>query len=106
VGRIDPAVATQLLETTLESWRCWSSRGTYAGPFAGLVQLSALVLKGLVYHRSGALLAAATTSLPEKIGGERNWDYRFTWLRDASLTLMALFRLGYRHEGCDYVTSC
>lgn len=103
VGRIDPVVAAELLETTLASWRAWSSRCTYTGPVADLVHRSALVLKGLAYHASGALLAAPTTSLPEEIGGERNWDYRFTWLRDSGLALMALFRLGYRQEGQDYM---
>jgi len=103
VQRIGPSAAQRLLETTLGSWRTWSSRCAYQGPLLELVERSAVVLKGLVYHHSGAVLAAPTTSLPESIGGERNWDYRFTWLRDASLTLMALFRLGYDHEGRDYM---
>jgi GH15 family glucan-1,4-alpha-glucosidase len=92
-----------LLQTTLCSWRAWSSRCAYAGAARELVLRSAIVLKGLVYHASGALLAAPTTSLPERLGGERNWDYRYTWLRDAALTLLALMQLGYEHEACDYI---
>ncbi|MBA3891820.1 MAG: glycoside hydrolase family 15 protein, partial [Gemmatimonadaceae bacterium] len=73
VQRIGPSAAQRLLETTLGSWRTWSSRCAYQGPLLELVERSAVVLKGLVYHHSGAVLAAPTTSLPESIGGERNW---------------------------------
>ncbi len=100
---ISVARAQELLEITLCSWRAWSSRCEYEGVARELVLRSALVLKGLVYHASGALLAAPTTSLPEQVGGERNWDYRYTWLRDACLTLLALMQLGYEHEACDYI---
>lgn len=100
---ISLARAEELLEITLSSWRAWSSRCEYEGVARELVLRSALVLKGLVYHASGALLAAPTTSLPEQLGGERNWDYRYTWLRDAALTLLALMALGYEHEACDYI---
>jgi alpha,alpha-trehalase len=95
--------ADELLQTTLQSWRAWSERLQYEGVARELVLRSALVLKGLVYHASGALLAAPTTSLPELIGTGRNWDYRYTWLRDATLTLLALMQLGYEHEACDYM---
>lgn len=95
--------ADQLLDRTLRSWRTWSSRCEYEGIARELVLRSALVLKGLVYHASGALVAAPTTSLPEQLGGARNWDYRYTWLRDAALTLLALMQLGYEHEACDYM---
>jgi GH15 family glucan-1,4-alpha-glucosidase len=95
--------AAELLELTVDSWRAWSGRRHYDGIARELVHRSALVLKGLVYHPSGALLAAPTTSLPEEIGGERNWDYRFSWLRDAAFTLNALMRLGYEHEAQDYM---
>jgi GH15 family glucan-1,4-alpha-glucosidase len=103
VRRIDPQVAGRLLDTTVLSWRRWSGRLRYDGVGRELVLRSALVLKGLVFHESGALLAAPTTSLPEETGGERNWDYRFTWLRDATLALLAFLRLGYEHEGRDYM---
>ena len=95
--------AEELLGVTLSSWHAWSSRCQYEGVARELVLRSALVLKGLVYHGSGALLAAPTTSLPEQLGGERNWDYRYSWLRDACLTLLALMELGYEHEAADYM---
>ena len=79
-------------------WAAWSALSTYDGPYAEQVERSAITLKLLTYHPTGALVAAGTTSLPETIGGERNWDYRFTWLRDASFTLYALHTLGYRAE--------
>ncbi len=86
------------LEETLTFWRDWTAVSTYAGPYRELVERSAITLKLLTYHPSGAIVAAGTTSLPEQIGGGRNWDYRYTWLRDASFTLYALHRLGYRAE--------
>lgn len=103
VRRINPEVASRLLDNTVASWHQWLERCRYDGVGRELVLRSALVLKGLVFHESGALVAAPTTSLPEEIGGQRNWDYRFTWLRDATLMLLALLRLGYEHEGSDYM---
>jgi GH15 family glucan-1,4-alpha-glucosidase len=100
---ITSASARERLETALACWRTWSSRCEYEGVGRELVVRSAIVLKGLVYHASGALLAAPTTSLPEELGGQRNWDYRYTWLRDAALTLLALMELGYEHEAEDYM---
>ena len=93
----DSEVAESLGET-LAFWREWSAKCTYTGAYRDDVLRSALTLKALTYAPSGALLAAATTSLPEQIGGARNWDYRFTWIRDATFALYALFILGYTDE--------
>jgi GH15 family glucan-1,4-alpha-glucosidase len=90
--------APHLLERTVEHWRTWAGRCAYDGPHAGLVRRSLLALKLLDYQPSGAIVAAATTSLPEHIGGVRNWDYRYAWLRDTAYTLYAFFVLGYHDE--------
>ncbi|MBA2497249.1 MAG: glycoside hydrolase family 15 protein [Acidimicrobiia bacterium] len=79
-------------------WRRWADRSTYAGEWAEEVQGSLVVLKGLTYGPTGGLVAAATTSLPEELGGARNWDYRFCWLRDATFTLHSLLVSGYLEE--------
>jgi gluconate kinase len=79
-------------------WRSWSGRCTYTGPWREPVQRSLLTLKALTYAETGGIVAAPTTSLPEQLGGERNWDYRYCWLRDATLTLMALMSAGYLEE--------
>jgi GH15 family glucan-1,4-alpha-glucosidase len=90
-----PAPASEVpdrIEDTAEGWRSWESEhDIYDGPHKDLVRFSSRVLKGLTYRPTGAIVAAATTSLPEDAGGERNWDYRFAWIRDASLTLQALY---------------
>ncbi|MBF9068873.1 glycoside hydrolase family 15 protein [Streptacidiphilus fuscans] len=86
-------------ERTRRFWHDWTGRCRYKGRWQAVVNRSAITLKLLSYAPTGALLAAATTGLPEQIGGERNWDYRFTWIRDASLSASALIRLGYIEEG-------
>jgi GH15 family glucan-1,4-alpha-glucosidase len=86
------------LDDTIDFWRTWISGCRYQGDYTGAVRRSALVLKLLTYAPTGAVLAAATTSLPEELGGTRNWDYRFTWIRDATLTLTSLFILGLGGE--------
>lgn len=101
---IDEATILGRLRETRTYWEAWSGKCLYRGPYADAVLRSAITLKTLTYAPSGALLAAATTSLPEVIGGSRNWDYRFTWLRDATLALYALFILGYREEAAAFQT--
>ena len=83
-------------------WREWSDRCAYQGPYRDAVVRSLITLKALTYRPSGGLLAAATTSLPERLGGVRNWDYRFCWLRDATFTLYALMLGGYTQEASDW----
>jgi GH15 family glucan-1,4-alpha-glucosidase len=92
---IDPARA---LQDTIDFWTEWSSRCTYAGEHRDLVMRSLITLKALTYEPTGGMVAAPTTSLPEKLGGQRNWDYRFCWLRDATFTLLALMNSGYTEE--------
>ncbi|MER6502661.1 glycoside hydrolase family 15 protein [Streptomyces sp. NPDC001455] len=86
------------LEATEEFWREWVEQCTYHGPYREAVVRSLIVLKALTYAPTGGIVAAPTTSLPEDIGGSRNWDYRYTWLRDAAITLSSLLRTGYREE--------
>jgi GH15 family glucan-1,4-alpha-glucosidase len=94
-----PAIdARQALEQTEAHWRDWSARCTYQGPWRDSVMRSLITLKALAYQPTGGLVAAPTTSLPEKFGGVRNWDYRFCWLRDATFALNALLLAGFEEE--------
>jgi GH15 family glucan-1,4-alpha-glucosidase len=90
--------ADSALARTEAWWREWSERCTYGGPYRDEVLTSLIVLKAMTFETTGAVIAAPTTSLPEDIGGERNWDYRFCWLRDSVLTLEALLETGYTAE--------
>ena len=98
-GHVDPERALVEAEQT---WRDWSDRCKVQGSYRALVQRSLITLKALTYGPTGGIVAAATTSLPEKIGGVRNWDYRICWLRDATFTLYALMNAGYVDEARDW----
>ena len=93
----------ELLHDTLRYWRRWLANSTYRGRWREMVHRSALVLKLMVYVPTGALVASPTMGLPERIGGERNWDYRYTWLRDAALTLYALIYVGFEDEARNFM---
>ncbi len=91
------------VDNTVEAWQSWSAlHQSYEGPWAGLVQHSGRVLQALSFQPSGAIVAAATTSLPEGVGGERNWDYRYSWVRDASFTMEALWVAACPDEADDF----
>jgi GH15 family glucan-1,4-alpha-glucosidase len=91
-------VIQRLFDQTVAYWRRWLSRTRYTGRWREMVHRSALTLKLLTYEPTGAIVAAPTTSLPEQLGGGRNWDYRYTWIRDAAFSLYALLRLGFTDE--------
>ena len=90
--------ADELFDSTVAYWRRWLRKSTYAGRWREMVHRSALVLKLLTYEPSGAIVAAPTCSLPEVIGGRRNWDYRYSWVRDAAFTVYGLMRIGFTDE--------
>jgi GH15 family glucan-1,4-alpha-glucosidase len=91
-----------LLDETIADWRKWSAHCRGPEEWRDVVTRSAITLKALTHHRSGGIVAAATTSLPEQLGGTRNWDYRFCWLRDATFALYALMATGYTEEARDW----
>ena len=102
-GPTDDAQAQAALDTTVRFWRDWLAKARVPDhPWRQYIERSALTLKGLSYAPTGAILAAATTSLPETPGGERNWDYRYTWIRDTSFMLRSLYRLGFDWEAIEY----
>ena len=95
--------ADALFKATVEYWRRWLSTCSYKGRWRETVERSALVLKLLTYEPTGAIVAAPTCSLPEELGGERNWDYRYTWIRDAAFTLYGLLRIGFSEAACRFI---
>jgi GH15 family glucan-1,4-alpha-glucosidase len=99
------ADAYKRLVWTAHHWQHWLARGTFPDhPWRSFLERSALTLKGLTYAPSGAIVAAATTSLPETPGGERNWDYRYSWIRDSTFALWGLYTLGFDWEAADYLS--
>jgi GH15 family glucan-1,4-alpha-glucosidase len=100
---IDVDDALRCFDATVAFWRDWLAQGTYRGRWREMVLRSALTLKLLTHRPTGAVLAAPTAALPERIGGERNWDYRYVWSRDAAFSAYALLRLGYREEAHAFV---
>ncbi len=99
----DDEIAAEF-DDTVAFWRGWLSQSRYSGRWREMVHRSALTLKLLTYAPTGAIVAAPTTSLPEELGGKRNWDYRYTWMRDAAFTLYALLRLGFTEEAGGFMS--
>ncbi len=100
--RVTPEEAQRLADDTARFWRSWLARSTYQGRWREMVTRSAMTLKLMTYAPTGALVAAPTTGLPEQEGGERNWDYRYTWIRDGSFSIYALLSLGYIEEAAAF----
>ncbi|MEV6822445.1 glycoside hydrolase family 15 protein [Nocardiopsis dassonvillei] len=98
----DPPHVGALIGHTEEVWREWASRCTYRGEYRDAVVRSLITLKALTHAPGGGMVAAATTSLPEQLGGVRNWDYRYCWIRDATLTLLSLLESGYEREAAEW----
>jgi GH15 family glucan-1,4-alpha-glucosidase len=97
------AEAEALFQATVQYWQRWLAQCTYRGRWREMVQRSALMLKLLTFAPTGAIIAAPTTSLPETLGGGRNWDYRYTWMRDAAFTLYGLLRIGFTQEAAQFM---
>jgi len=97
------AQAESRFRNTIEYWRNWLSKSNYKGRWREMVHRSALILKLLTFEPTGAIVAAPTCSLPEGIGGERNWDYRYTWIRDAAFTVYAFLRIGFTEEATNFM---
>ena len=99
---IRAAEIQRLFDDTVDFWRKWLARSTYKGRWREIVDRSAITLKLMTYAPTGGIVAAPTAALPEQVGGERNWDYRFTWIRDASFSVFALMRLGFTEEAAKF----
>lgn len=97
-----PVPVKDALRDTQDYWTEWSARSQYKGPYSEAVQRSLMTLKAMTYRPSGGIVASVTMGLPEEIGGERNWDYRYCWLRDTSFTLLILMRAGYTEEAIQW----
>src|SRR5919107_1169924 len=95
---VHPQELWELFNDTVRFWRGWLRRSTYNGRWKEQITRSAMTLKLMTYAPSGGLVAAPTAALPEQVGGERNWDYRYTWIRDASFSVYALLGLGKGEE--------
>jgi GH15 family glucan-1,4-alpha-glucosidase len=102
--RLPPHLQNEMLTATVDYWHHWLSRCTYRGRWREMVHRSALVLKLLTFDPTGAIVAAPTCGLPEELGGTRNWDYRYTWIRDAAFTLYGLLRIGFTEEAGQFMT--
>jgi GH15 family glucan-1,4-alpha-glucosidase len=102
-GRYHPIPPERILHHTIEAWRRWMRQFQYEGPQQAIVRRSAITLKLLDHFESGGMVAAPTSSLPEAIGGVRNWDYRYVWIRDAAFSVYALRRIGHVHEASRFL---
>jgi len=100
---LDESESAEIFRDTVEYWRRWLGHSTYHGRWREIVHRSALMLKLLTYEPTGAIVAAPTCSLPEYIGGRRNWDYRYTWIRDAAFTVYSLLRIGFTAEAAQFM---
>ncbi len=96
------AEVQRLFDETVGFWESWLSQSTYTGRWREELNRSAITLKLMTYAPSGGLVAAPTAGLPEQIGGERNWDYRYTWIRDASFSVYALLGMGFTEEAAAF----
>jgi GH15 family glucan-1,4-alpha-glucosidase len=99
----DPLDAISAYDQTAAFWKEWSAKGKYKGPYAEIVERSLITLKALTFEPTGGIVASPTTSLPEDLGGIRNWDYRYCWLRDTTFTLLAFMNSGYYDEARDWM---
>ena len=98
IRQVRPAEVRRLFDDAVDFWETWVAQSTYAGRWRETLNRSAITLKLMTYEPSGGLVAAPTAGLPEQVGGERNWDYRFTWIRDASFSVHSLLEMGFKEE--------